>query len=42
MGIWSRKSLEMCAEEAFGSSAPRLKRSLGVVGLTAFGVGCTI
>jgi basic amino acid/polyamine antiporter, APA family len=42
MGIWSRKTLEMCTAEAFGEAGPRLQRSLGVVGLTAFGVGCTI
>jgi len=42
MGIWSRKTVEMCTEEAFSSKGPQLRRSLGVVGLTAFGVGCTI
>src|SRR5579872_2480878 len=32
----------MCAAEAEGEGGPRLRRSLGAVGLTAFGVGCTI
>ena len=42
MSFWSRKTVEMCAAEAYGESGPRLRRSLGVVGLTAFGVGCTV
>ncbi len=43
MSFWSRKTIEMCAAEAYSEdSGPRLRRSLGVVGLTAFGVGCTI
>jgi APA family basic amino acid/polyamine antiporter len=42
MAFWSRKTVQMCAEEAYGESGPRLRRSLGVVGLTAFGVGSTI
>src|SRR5690242_15800095 len=42
MGIWSRKTLEMCNEDTVGGSGPRLRRSLGVISLTAFGVGCTI
>jgi APA family basic amino acid/polyamine antiporter len=42
LGVWSRKSVETCTEEAYAESGPRLKRTLGVVGLTAFGVGCTI
>jgi APA family basic amino acid/polyamine antiporter len=42
MPFWSRKTIEMCSAEANGETGPRLRRSLGVVGLTAFGVGCTI
>ena len=42
VSFWSRKTIEMCAAEAQGEGGPRLRRSLGVVGLTAFGVGCTI
>ena len=42
MSFWSRKTIEMCTDEAYGEGGPRLRRSLGVVGLTAFGVGCTI
>jgi len=42
MGIWARKTVEICTIEAFGDSGPRLRRALGMVGLTAFGVGCTI
>ena len=42
MSFWSRKTVEMCVAEAYGEGGPRLRRSLGVVGLTAFGVGCTI
>lgn len=42
MSFWSRKTIEMCAAEAYGEAGPHLRRSLGVVGLTAFGVGCTI
>src|SRR5258708_2724758 len=42
MGFASRKTVEMCAAEAFGSEARRLPRTIGVLGLTAFGVGCTI
>jgi APA family basic amino acid/polyamine antiporter len=42
MGIASRKSIEQCAAEAFATEGPRLPRSLGVAGLTAFGVGCTV
>lgn len=38
MGIWSRKTIDICRKE--GTS--RLRRSVGVAGLTAFGVGCTI
>ena len=42
MGIWSRKTVEILCNEAEGKGAHQLKRTLGVVGLTAFGVGCTI
>lgn len=42
MSFWSRKTLESCTADASGESGPRLRRSLGVVGLTAFGVGSTI
>ncbi len=42
MGVLSRKSLDSCLSDAFGERSTRLRRSLGVVSLTAFGVGCTI
>jgi basic amino acid/polyamine antiporter, APA family len=42
MGIWTRKSVAALNADATDHGAPRLKRSLGVVGLTAFGVGGTI
>ncbi len=42
MGVWSRKSVALCIEEALGERGPHLQRSLGVWALTAFGVGCTI
>ena len=42
MGIWSRKSVATFTEEAYGTSGQRLKRSLGVMSLTAFGVGSTV
>ena len=42
MGIWSRKSVATLTEEAYGTSGTRLRRSLGVVSLTAFGVGSTV
>ncbi|MBS0377342.1 MAG: amino acid permease [Proteobacteria bacterium] len=42
MGIGSRKSLDSCLEDAFAEKSSRLRRSLGVVSLTAFGVGCTV
>jgi len=38
----SRKSIEACVAEGSGSAGLHLKRSLGVVGLTAFGVGSTV
>jgi len=41
MGIWSRKSVEAMRREA-GTEGRHLRRSLGVVSLTAFGVGSTI
>jgi APA family basic amino acid/polyamine antiporter len=41
MGIWSRKSVDAMRLEA-GASGAHLHRSLGVVSLTAFGVGSTI
>jgi APA family basic amino acid/polyamine antiporter len=42
MGIWSRKSVATLRDEALGAERPHLKRTLGVVALTAFGVGSTI
>jgi basic amino acid/polyamine antiporter, APA family len=42
VGIWSRKSVDTLCNEAFAEGPQELKRSLGIVGLTAFGVGCTI
>src|SRR5215470_12742412 len=42
MGAGSRKSLESCLREAYGGGRNGLHRSLGVVSLTAFGVGCTV
>jgi APA family basic amino acid/polyamine antiporter len=42
MGAASRKSLEACLTDAFAERGSRLRRSLGVVSLTAFGVGCTV
>jgi len=42
VGIWSRKTVGTLCAEADGEGPQRLKRSLGIVGLTAFGVGCTI
>lgn len=42
MGIWSRKTVGTLCDEAEGKGSQRLPRSLGIVGLTAFGVGCTI
>jgi APA family basic amino acid/polyamine antiporter len=41
MGIWSRKSVAAMRQEA-GAAGVHLHRSLGVVSLTAFGVGSTI
>jgi basic amino acid/polyamine antiporter, APA family len=38
-GIWARKSVDAPAAEPAG---PRLQRTLGVVDLVAFGVGCTV
>jgi len=42
VSLWSRKSLAACEAEAFDESRPRLPRSLGIVALTAFGVGSTV
>jgi APA family basic amino acid/polyamine antiporter len=42
MGAWSRKSIETLKREAHGGDRPALKRSLGVLSLTAFGVGNTV
>jgi APA family basic amino acid/polyamine antiporter len=42
MGVWSRKSIETLKREAQGGDTPGLKRSLGVMSLTAFGVGNTV
>ena len=41
MGIWSRKSVDVMRQQASASEA-HLHRNLGVVSLTAFGVGSTI
>jgi len=41
-GMWARKSVDTLAAEAHGTSGPRLHRTLGVVDLIAFGVGCTV
>ena len=42
MGIWSRKSVALLCAEAEGTGDRRLPRNLGIIGLTAFGVGSTI
>jgi basic amino acid/polyamine antiporter, APA family len=42
MGAWSRKSIETLKREAHGGDRPALKRTLGVLNLTAFGVGNTV
>lgn len=42
MSIWSRKSVETLRSEALESGAHHLRRTLGFVRLTAFGIGCTI
>ena len=42
MKFRSRKTLQACADEAFPVDGSGLRRSLGFVGLTAFGVGSTI
>lgn len=42
MSIWSRKPIESFNSEAHGAGGHRLRRTLGVVQLTAFGVGCTV
>jgi APA family basic amino acid/polyamine antiporter len=42
VGIWSRKTVDKLCDEAQAEGPQKLKRSLGIVGLTAFGVGCTI
>ena len=42
MSFGSRKTIESCTADVSGEAGPRLRRSLGVVGLTAFGVGSTI
>ncbi|MFM2287666.1 MAG: hypothetical protein RL684_809, partial [Pseudomonadota bacterium] len=42
MGTWSRKSVETLKREADGGDRPPLRRSLGVLDLTAFGVGNTV
>lgn len=42
MGIWSRKTVETLCEEAEAKGPQQLKRTLGIVGLTAFGVGSTV
>jgi APA family basic amino acid/polyamine antiporter len=42
LGIWSRKTVETLCDEADAKGPQQLKRTLGIVGLTAFGVGCTI
>lgn len=42
MGIFSIKSVATLTEEAYGTGGQRFKRSLGVLSLTAFGVGSTV
>jgi basic amino acid/polyamine antiporter, APA family len=42
MSIGSRKTVAMCTADACGESRAHLPRSIGFLGLTAFGVGCTI
>jgi APA family basic amino acid/polyamine antiporter len=42
MGVWSRKSIETLKQEAHGGDRPALLRTLGVMNLTAFGVGNTV
>jgi APA family basic amino acid/polyamine antiporter len=42
LGIWSRKTVATLCDEADGAGPQKLKRSLGILELTAFGVGCTI
>ncbi len=42
MGVWSRKSIDTLRREAHGGDSPALRRSLGVLNLTAFGVGNTV
>lgn len=42
MSIWARKPIGRLHSEAHGSGASHLRRTLGVVQMTAFGVGCTV
>ena len=42
MGIWSRKSVALLCAEAEGTGEQRLPRNLGIIGVTAFGIGSTI
>ena len=42
MGAWSRKSIDTLRAEAHGGDTPALRRSLGILNLTAFGVGNTV
>jgi APA family basic amino acid/polyamine antiporter len=42
MGAWSRKSIDTLRQEAHGGDKPALLRTLGVLNLTAFGVGNTV
>ena len=42
MGAASRKSIETLRAEAHGGDRPALQRSLGILNLTAFGVGNTV
>jgi len=42
MGAWSRKSIEKLRAEAHGGDRPALQRTLGILNLTAFGVGNTV
>lgn len=42
MSIWSRKPIETLHSEAHGTGTRHLRRTLGIVQLTAFGVGCTL
>lgn len=42
MSIWSRKAIERLHSEGRKAGSNQLRRTLGVLQLTAFGVGCTV